>query len=149
MSYNFTQAKRIQINPTTSVASYSANSVVGGLMTANLGSAPNTGGILRLINITNTTSVNIPGTLWIFSRVPQVFNDNTAFLPSATTLSYSIASVVPSYTGVGGISVALINEKNLDFVAEDGKLYLYYVLSSSATLTSTQTLILHLYAFLY
>ncbi|QPC81065.1 hypothetical protein G4Y79_15280 [Phototrophicus methaneseepsis] len=90
MPYN--QTRHLQVTPPIDTNAYTANDVVGGLLTfGNLESGG--GGTIRSAYIVDTHSEGADLTLYLFRSKPSTINDDAAFAPTADDLKKLVAIV--------------------------------------------------------
>jgi hypothetical protein len=127
---------------TASEAAYTANDVVGGLLTIPI---PN-GGTGRLVGYSiavGEISIAVPGALWIYSTVPTTtIADNAAFAPVHADNAKNLAVLtLPAAITVASFNIyqALLTTP-LPF-GTNGNLYIYFVTSGTPNFTGAAQVI--------
>lgn len=128
----------VTVTPTITLDAYTANDVVGGLMTFKV--APTSGsGIIRAILITDAESQAEPYSLYFFDAEPTAIADAVTFAPVIADLK-KIVDVVDlaaaDYTTTNSLDYAVLGSHEdtameIYFTTESGNLYMYAVANAS------------------
>lgn len=130
------------VAPTVTAGAYSANDVVGGVLTFDVSSASGVL-LLKTLRIVDDGDVKAAGTLWLFNSAPTSFADNAAFAPVIADLKKvigKVAVVAGDYTTVNGNAIALLEDQTDVFKVDGGTLYGYFVCSGTPTYGATTDL---------
>jgi hypothetical protein len=126
---------------TASDAAYTANDVVGGLLTIPLSAA--NGRLVGYSIAVGEASIAVPGALWIYSTVPTTsIADNAAFAPVHADNAKNLAVLtLPTAITVASFNIyqALLTTP-LPF-STNGNLYIYYVTSGTPNFTGAAQVI--------
>jgi hypothetical protein len=107
---------------------YSANDVVGGLITIPANSASG-GGVIRQVLITDAANQKEPYTLYLFDAEPTTIANDAAFAPTIADLkkiAATMAIAALDYVEVNSLAYA-IKSPDLEFSVLGGSLYAYLV----------------------
>jgi len=125
---------------------YSANDVIGGLMTFTL-SNKNTGGRLGTIRIRDNDAVGPAMILYLFSDAPTAIADNAAFslvdADSDKLIGIITAGTWDDLTAFKQVRVVGKDDETSDYVdirLDGGKLYVYAKVTGTPTMTTTTAL---------
>lgn len=134
------------VTPTITAGAYSANDVVGGLLTFDFDSDITVnGGIARHAVLTDKGTVAAALKLYLFDTVPATIADNGAFAPSDADILSCFAQVTLStYASLTNNRICFSDAINRDFVTDNGKIYGYLVADATPTYASTSDLTLTL-----
>lgn len=134
------------VTPTVTAGAYSANDVMGGLMTIEL-SAQNTGGTLGTIRIRDNDAVGPAGILYLFKTAPTAIADNVAFsladADSDKLLAVITLGTWVDFTAFKWIAVAGKDDGSsepIDFRTDTGDIYAYFKVTGTPTMTTTSAL---------
>lgn len=144
MRYN--RNKTIDKALTVDTNAYTANDVMGGLLTfdINLGS----GGVIRKVQVIDDDNEKAAMTIWFFDNIPSTIADDAAFAPTIADLKLNIGVVTvlaTDYVTTNNNAIATIKDVNLDYDIEgkvDGKIYAYVVATATPTYTAATDLTL-------
>lgn len=138
-----------KLTPTITAGAYSANSVIGGLLTfPNCLASTNPRGEVRAVHVYDNDKQGQDLKLYCFDSLPTVIADTADFNPSAADLA-KICAIVPITTHIAfttrGLSYAnnqAISVWTLDTAsgALTGVLYAYLVAIGTPTYASTSSL---------
>lgn len=147
MAYVFDKVIESQVTPTIDDDAYSANDVVGGLLTFNVTSSSGCG-IINALRIADDDDEKAALTLYLFNDVPTTIADDAAFAPAIADLKKLIAKIeiaADDYTTVNSNAYALIQDLNEVYkAAGTGNLYGYLVCTATPTYTAATNLTLTL-----
>jgi hypothetical protein len=143
--------RTLPANDSTGIAvqiagAYTANDVVGGLLTFTLGGAIG-GGILNSILLVDDDSEGAALDLYLFNAAPTTIADDAAFAPVVADLKKlitKISIVAGDYVTVNGNDFALKETMNHIFSAVNGLIYGYLVCTGTPTYTAATDLYLEL-----
>lgn len=145
------QQKEIALALTNKIGSaYSANDVIGGLLTFNVANAAGSG-CVRAVRLVDDDNENAAMTLYLFNATPTAFADDAAFAPTVADLKKMIAIIAiaaGNYVTLNSNSVALLqgpSGPNVDFTTSTGNIYGYLVCTGTPTYTATTDLHLTLF----
>lgn len=133
MSKIFNRTKTVRVPLTISTAAYTANDVVGGLITVDVGSAGG-GGILRKVVITDSDNKKAAFTLHCFDSAPATIADADAFAPTEASLiaRHDVVTIeAADYVTINSMAQAVVSDLAVDFEVYNG--YAYYYLVATAT----------------
>lgn len=129
---------------TVGTDAYTANDVVGGLITIDVHSSGGSGQ-LRRINIIDDDDEKAALTVYLFDQQPSTIADDAAFAPTVADLKkmIGVVSVVAGdYTTLNSNAHAIKDGLGIDFAAPDGNLYAYVVCTGTPTYTAAGDLTL-------
>lgn len=134
------------VTPTVSTTAYSANMVVGGLLTFQVRFDPmyipkNKLSLwLSSLWVTDSSNAKVPGSIYIFDSKPSVLADRATFTLTAGDLAFVRAmKTLDSYVTIGG---SALSYTKLEFAVpiNNMEFYGYFVASGAGTYTSTSAL---------
>lgn len=138
--------KHVEVALTVGTDAYTANDVMGGLLTFNVES-PGNGGFISRVKIVDDDDEKAAVKLYLFDEVPTTIADDAAFAPAIADLKSMIGVVAiaaADYTTVNGNAYAIkyLGTDTIDFeTVEDGKnLYGYLVCDATPTYTAATDL---------
>ena len=142
--------KTVAVTPTIDTDAYTANDVVGGLMTFAFGGVGGSGSI-RSITIADDDDEKAAFTLYIFNAAPSTIADDAAFAPTIADLKKLVTTVLVEagdYATVNSNAYAILGghedlaTKNMDipYASADGNLYMYAVCTATPTYTAATDL---------
>ena len=136
------------VEPTLVVTlnAYSANDVVGGLLTIPIHSAGG-GGVLRQLSIVDDADQKEPYSLYLFDQVPSTIANDAAFAPTVTDLKKVIAKIAIAaldYETLNSNAYALKTGLDVEFAVPDGNLYGYLVAGDTPDYVAATDLLLRL-----
>jgi len=140
--------KVIETALTIGTDAYTANDVVGGLITFNVAN-PGGGGLIRWARVVDDDNEKAELTLYLFDTSPTAILDDAAFAPTVADLKNYVGKVLfeaADYETINGNAVALIGHGvstdylNIDFVTTDGNIYGYLVCTGTPTYTAATDL---------
>ena len=130
---------------------YTANDVVGGLITINVANAGG-GGIIRWAALVDDDNEKAAMSLYLFNSSPTAFLDDAAFAPVVADLKKMIGKIsfaVAGYETINGNAINIVRgtdgsgiDLNNDFTTSDGNLYAYLVCVATPTYTAVTDLTL-------
>ena len=147
MAYVFDKVIDAQVVAGIDTNAYTANDVVGGLLTFNVTSPSNVGVINKLV-IADDDNEKAAGSLFLFNAAPTSIANNAAGALAIADLK-KIVSVIAvaadDYVTINGNAYAVIDDIN-DVYKADGKgcLYGYFICSGTPTYTAATDLTLTL-----
>lgn len=129
-------------------AAYTANDVVGGLLTFSLVGLITNGGILNSVYLVDDDNEGAALTLYLFSAKPTVIADDAAFAPSAADLQkmFAVVSIASGdYVTVNSLKYVYKDDIN-QLLAADGtmSIYGYLVCGATPTYAANKTLFVRL-----
>lgn len=142
----------VPVQITGTAGAYSANDVMGGLLTVPLGTV-NTGGLLGSVRLRDNDDVRPALVLYVFDAKPTVIADNAAFGLVDTDSDKLIGTITiaasdwTDFTQFGWVNKKAADDKtgeNIDFRTADGTLYVYAKCTATPTMTTTTALKLYL-----
>ena len=137
---------------TITAGAYSANDVVGGLLSFAVADTNGASGIIRGLRLTDGDNEKAACKLWLFSSAPSTIADNAAFAPSVADLQKCLGYLTiaaADYTTVNSNALAVVDELSFDFSTANGTVYGYLVCDATPTYTATTDLPkLELYGYL-
>jgi hypothetical protein len=136
-----------EVQPTITTSAYSANDIVGGLMTFNVGS-PSNCGILNWLKITDADNEGAVLDLYIFNAAPTtIANGDTAALLIADLdkLITKVEVAAADYEAVNSLKFVFKDETsegmNRSYNADaSGNLYMYAVCTATPTYAAATNL---------
>lgn len=137
--------RTIDTELTVDTDAYTANDVVGGLLTLDAHSIG--GGLIVDIMLVDEDSAAAPFTLYIFDSKPATIADDAAFAIVIADLRKLIRAVdiaAGDYTTVNSLDYAQKTGLNIPFIAQDGNLYAYLVTTGTPNYTNADALYLRL-----
>jgi hypothetical protein len=143
-----TQYFKAEVNPTIGTDAYTANDVVGGLLTFDVANLINNGGIVNQVWLVDEDSQAEAYTLYLFDEQPSSIADDAAFAPTVADLNKLVAVISigsGDYTTVNSIDFAVINDVNDTFYTTSGELYGYLVADDTPDYTNDDALTIRLY----
>jgi len=134
-----------RVTPTITAGAYSANDVIGGLLTFTLANTRGADGIVRSVRIADGDNVKAAVKLWLFAEQPITIADNAAFAPTDNDISKCVgvlAFAAADYTtaATGANAFAAKHEQGLDFTDTNGTLWGYLVADATPTYGTTTDL---------
>lgn len=145
------QQKEVALALTVKIGgAYSANDVVGGLLTFDVANAAGSG-CVQAVRLVDDDNENAAMTLYLFNAAPTVFADDAAFAPTVADLKKLIGIVTiaaGNYVTLNGNSVALLqgpSSPNVFFKTATGMIYGYLVCTGTPTYTAATDLHLTLF----
>lgn len=138
----------VSTTPTITAGAYSANDVVGGLLTFQLQPPPLAGttpcnGFLRIVSVVDDDNEKAACKLHLFRAQPSAIADNAAFAPSLADLQKRIGVVTiaaADYVTINSNAQALETGLEMEFEATGGNLYAYLVCDATPTYTAATDL---------
>lgn len=137
--------KAVKVTPTISTTQYSANDVVGGLLTLpvrNDESGLASGFVMR-VQVVDKDGVGAAGKLYVFSEKPAEIADHAAFSLEAADLAKLIGDpiAISTYDTIGNFKREQVKlDAELEYNAADGNLYAYFVADATPDFTNTDAL---------
>jgi hypothetical protein len=136
-----------EVQPTITTSAYSANDIVGGLMTFSVAS-PSNGGILNSVKITDADNEGAAFDLYIFNDVPTTIANGDAaqlLIADLDKLVTKIEVAAADYEAVNSLKFAIKNEAsegaNAVYKADSkGNLYMYAVCTGTPTFAAATNL---------
>lgn len=148
----YNRQKVITASPTIDTNAYTANDVVGGLLTFDISNAGG-GGVVRWARVVDDDNEKAELTLYLFNAAPTTIADDAAFAPVVADLKNYVGKVlfeVADYETINGNAVAMIGHGvstdlvNIDFPSSSGNLYGYLVCTATPTYTAATDLTISL-----
>lgn len=132
---------------TVDTNAYTANDVMGGLLTFAI-PGPGNGGFISKIRIIDDDNEKAAVKLFLFNAAPTAIADDAAFAPAVGDLKKMISVVAiaaADYTTINSNAYAIKgdfgNSSQIDFLASDGgNLYAYLVCDATPTYTAAADL---------
>ena len=138
----FNKNQIVNVTPTITAGAYSANDVVGGLITLLV---PSLGGgsTLRRVVVIDDDNEKAALNIYVFTAQPSAIADNAAFAPTVADLQKLIA-VIPvaaaDYTTVNSNAYAIVPDLGIDVALNGGYVYAYVVCTGTPAYTATTDL---------
>lgn len=137
-SVNVNKTVTVTVTPTITAGAYSANDVVGGLLTFTLADSNGASGIVRSARIVDGDNEKAACKLYLFSSAPQSLADNAAFdfTDDAANLAKCVGRISfanADYVTVGADAAVWAKSQDIDFDTETGVLYGYLVCDATPT----------------
>jgi hypothetical protein len=147
MPYVFDKVIEAQVAPTVTAGAYTAEDVVGGLLTFNI-TSPSGCGVINKLVITDDADQKAAGSLYLFNAAPTAIADNAAgelAIADLKKIATVIAIAADDYKTVNNNAYAVITDIN-DVYKADGKgcLYGYFITSGTPTYAAITDLTLTL-----
>ncbi len=139
---------------------YTANDVVGGLITISLGGGYSGGGYIHSVMLFDADNEKAAYTLYFWSQIPTAILDDAAFAPTEAEGIYQIGSIslpAANYTSLASNAYAIGRVSGKDAVcneyvaweyAPSGAIYAYLVCTATPTYTAVTDLTLRCVLFL-
>lgn len=133
---------------TVGTDAYTANDVVGGLITFDV-SGSSGSGIVRWARVVDDDNEKAELTLYLFDASPTAIADDAAFSPTVADLKNYIGKVLfqaADYETINSNAVAIIGHGvstdylNIDFKTSTGNIYGYLVCTATPTYTAAADL---------
>ena len=142
--------------PVITAGAYSANDVVGGLLTFQLAPEAPAGvnpasGFVVVVTISDDDNEKAALELHLFREAPTAIADNAAFAPTFADLKKRIGSVAIAagdYVTINSNAQAVKSGIEMEFYAPNGVLYGYLVATGTPTYSATSDLAIALTAYL-
>jgi hypothetical protein len=116
------------VNPTIDTDAYTANDVVGGLLSFDVSKTSTNGGIINQVILADEDAVAASLILYLFESAPTTFADDAAFAPVIADLNKIVAKIpISTYTTVNSLAFAIVDGINSIFVSTNSILYGYLV----------------------
>lgn len=131
-----------QVTPTIDDDAYTANDVVGGLMTFNVAS-PSMSGIINKVKITDADNEGAALDLYIFSAVPSTIADDAAgalVIADLDKLVCKVEVAAADYEAVNSLKFAVKEDINAVYTTDTGNLYMYAICTGTPTYASAALL---------
>src|SRR5690554_3788446 len=147
MSDSHNTTKTIAVPLTVSTTAYSANDVVGGLITLNVPS-----GIVRRVKLTDDDNEGAAMTLYLFDAQPTTIANDAAFAPTISDDDKLVAILTLDTTGYFTLNSNKVGwfkgdddriGLDIDYEAKQNKLFAYLVCTGTPTYTAASDLKLH------
>lgn len=153
MEYN--DSREFDIALTITAGAYSANDVVGGLITIPVATSSDAQhqikrgfpsgvrGIVRRLIVHDDDNERAAMKLHLFKSAPATIADNAAFAPTFADLQKRIGQIdvaTADYSTINSNAQAIEDDLALDFTTLDGNLYAYLVCNATPTYTATTDL---------
>jgi len=144
----FGRQRVVTAAPTIGTDAYTANDVIGGLLTFDISNAGG-GGIVRWTRIVDDDNEKAELALYLFNELPSTIADDAAFAPTVADLKKMIGKVLiqaADYETINGNAVAIIgrgvstDDVNIDAPTNTGKLYGYLVCTATPTYSAATDL---------
>lgn len=144
--------KTITTALTVDTNAYTANDVVGGLLTFNVANAGG-GGVIRWASIVDDDNEKAELALYLFDATPTTIADDAAFAPAIADLKKYIGKILfqaADYETINSNAVAMIGHGvstdllNIDFNTTNGNIYGYLVCTATPTYTAVTDLTIRL-----
>lgn len=137
---SFEDYRPIVIDITPSATAYTANDVVGGLLTPTLTIVPT---VITGVSVAiGEANIAVPGTLYFYKATPTTFADNAAFEPVHADNEKLIAMVtLPTVTPLNTRSLYQIRYgggSTMPLIEISGQFYIYYVTSGTPDFAAAQ-----------
>jgi hypothetical protein len=139
------------VTPTISAGAYSANDVVGGLLTFTFANSRGANGMVRSIRIADRDNEKAACKLWLYKEPPTTIADNAAFAPPDSDIDKVIGVVAiaaADYTTSTANAFAGKHEQGIDFLGTNGAIYGYLVCDATPTYSATNDLTISITAYL-
>lgn len=126
------EIKQVTVTPTITLNAYTANDVVGGLMTFTF-TEPTFDGAIRSVLVTDAANQSEGYTLYIFNELPSTIANDAPFAPVIADLKKIATTVTVAagdYTSVNSLAWALLGghedaQMEIFVHSNTGKLYMY------------------------
>lgn len=131
----------VSVTPTIGTDAYTANDVVGGLLTFALPSITVAGGLINRVLLTDDDNEQAALTLYLFNAEPSAIADDAAFAPTISDLQKLVAVVdLSTYVAVNSNAYSLVEDINNSFQGNKNALYGYLVCTGTPTYTAATDL---------
>lgn len=137
---------RVSVTPTITLDAYTANDVVGGLMTFSGVGGSGGGGFIRSVLVVDDADQSEPYTLYIFNDEPSAIDDDAAFAPTVADLGKLVTTVdvaAGDYTSVNSSGWALLGgheDAAMEVAFYGPTLYMYAVAGDTPDYASADDL---------
>jgi hypothetical protein len=122
------------VTPTVVLTAYSAEDVIGGLLTFDVSELTTNGGLINSAILIVEDSQAEPFKLYLFDSLPSTIADDAAFAPTVADLQ-KLCSVISfltaDYVTVNTFDYCIVTDINNVFSTTTGKLYGYLVANAS------------------
>lgn len=148
---NADKPAKATVTPTITAGAYSANDVIGGLLTFTLANTRGADGMVRSVRIADRDNEKAAVKLWLFDDLPQVIADNAAFAPPDSDIAKCIgiiAIAAADYTTSTANALGAKHDQGIDFTDTNGTLYGYLVADATPTYSGTTDLTITITAYL-
>ena len=136
----------VAVTPTITAGAYSANDVIGGLMTFSI-SGMNTGGMSGTLRIRDNGAVGPAMVLYVFKEAPTAIADNAAFslvdADSDKLIGIITVGTWDDLTAFKHVRVAGKDDTTseyIDFRTPNGSIYVYAKVTGTPTMAATNSL---------
>lgn len=135
-----------EVTFTPDTAAYSANDVIGGALTFDLGGSASGGGFIKSLLVTDNEGIGAAGALWLFTQdLATPVADNAAFAVAFADLKNLITVLtVPSYVTISTFKVTVPVDINIQFVAPKNRIVGYFVPSGTPDWAASKSIYIRL-----
>ena len=142
------QQKTITTALTVGTDAYTANDVVGGLITFDVANSAGSG-LIRWASVVDDDAEDAELALYLFDAVPTTIADDAAFAPTVADLKKYIGKILfeaADYEDINSNGVAMLGHGvstdflNIDFKTDTGNIYGYLVCTGTPTYTAATDL---------
>lgn len=131
----------VSVTPTIGTDAYTANDVVGGLLTFDVTGGAIGGGLINSAWVVDDDDEKAALKLYLFDEAPTTIADDAAFEPTAADLKKLVSVVsISAYTTVNSNAYCVVEDINNVFTAPNGNLYGYLVCTATPTYTAATDL---------
>lgn len=136
----------VQVTVVPDTNAYSANDVIGGLLTFSLTGSSTGSGVLNSLKVCDNDNEGAAGALWLFrpgssNAAPTAALDNAAFAPTITDLENLIVVItLGTFTTVNSLKEQVVEDINKTFHVDNNIIYGYFVPSGTPTYAGTKRL---------
>lgn len=148
MLMHYTKFINSSVNPTIDTDAYTANDVMGGLLSFDVSSLTVNGGLINQAILVDEDAVAADLTLYLFESTPATIADDAAFAPVIADMNKLVAVIAfadADKSTVNSIDYLIKEDINNVFTTTDGTLYGYLVDGTGGTWTNADAITIRLY----
>ena len=144
------RVRQVTVSPTVALTAYTANDVVGGLLTFNFTDAHPFDGVIRSVLVTDAANQKEQYVLYVFNAVPSTIADDAAFAPVIADLKKMVTTVTVAtadYTTANSLAWACLGghedtKMEVPVHSDTGSLYVYAVATDTPDYAAATDLVL-------
>jgi hypothetical protein len=133
----------VDVTITPDGAAYTANDVIGGLLTLSMNT---TRGFIYGVTVGENENIAIPGAIWIFDSSPTTIADNAAFAPVFADHQKLVGVLtLPSATVVNSLNIYNLVQNDKPLPYWTSTLYAYFVTSGTPDFGTSKSISIRFY----